>query len=616
MRIRIAEVLAAPMLVALCNWPAQSQAPQVGPISCDEALTRIWNDRANNSDAEFEAGIAHALSPATTSACGSDDVNAAATALGTQIPQMEKSAQSLYMPARRNLLNALQNYSSQQQETSSTSSTASVTPVPKPAGASAISEEFTGISVSSGTSALTFTFAPGTVLKSAQTESLILPCSPVLRIDKACVGSTLQKTLDRLTLSVSANTSTAGQSIKGTATSTSTSSSATQVTLSTAGTTEPSFGGFGVKAVAFYAKSKGTDTAKSPSLDVTLSSTSAELQNQILNCTAFDSAQLAAAHFIAAQKATKDGFLAALHSQEITLGKALLSCLTTSSPLESQLQNYLAAVVVEQANNEDENAGKSPLLGFEYDLNTPANQPSYSSMKANLSLNLGSSTAHKQGTVNQPVDCNTAVKSTRASACAAATVAIQDSGSFASVPKAAEIAAGNLANKGVQNSNAKSTAADETQPVTVNISVAADLYNSEPSSSIPSASHLRDVQAGVEIDLLVPISKWGKVGGWIGDGTLAGTYYYQDQTSPSILKGPPSTITISNLPPTATQVYTTRGPINLGQIRFGLGTGTNVKFPICFTYANRSELIAHPIKGLQFGFSYNLSSLFTSASKQ
>jgi hypothetical protein len=165
-----------------------------------------------------------------------------------------------------------------------------------------------------------------------------------------------------------------------------------------------------------------------------------------------------------------------------------------------------------------------------------------------------------------------------------------------------------------QSAAAKGTAAANTKPWTINASVSADLYNSEPSSSIPSASHLRDIQAGVEIDYLVPSSKIPVVGSLIGDSTLAGTYYYQDQTSPSILKGPPQSITIADLPSTATQVYTARGPINLGQIRLGFGTGTNVSFPICFTYSNRSELIAHPIKGLQFGLSYNLSSLFASSS--
>jgi hypothetical protein len=113
----------------------------------------------------------------------------------------------------------------------------------------------------------------------------------------------------------------------------------------------------------------------------------------------------------------------------------------------------------------------------------------------------------------------------------------------------------------------------------------------------------------------VTTSKIPTIGSLIGDSTLAGTYYYQDQTSPSVLKGPPSSITLVNLPSTATQVCTTRGPINLGQIRYGFGTGSNVSFPICFTYANRSELITHPIKGLQFGLNYKLSSLFTNSSK-
>ena len=138
-----------------------------------------------------------------------------------------------------------------------------------------------------------------------------------------------------------------------------------------------------------------------------------------------------------------------------------------------------------------------------------------------------------------------------------------------------------------------------------------EFYNSQPPISVPSASRLRDVQVGFEADYILHANQNHAITKLIGDSTLSASYLYQDQTSPSILTAPPSGISFSNLPSTATTVYTSKGPINLGQLRWGLGTGTNVSFPISFTYSNRSALIAHPIAGLQFGLSYNLSSLFS-----
>jgi hypothetical protein len=150
--------------------------------------------------------------------------------------------------------------------------------------------------------------------------------------------------------------------------------------------------------------------------------------------------------------------------------------------------------------------------------------------------------------------------------------------------------------------------------VSINASLSWDLYNGKPPSGVPGTEQLRDIQTGVEIDVRLSTSNIPKIGGLIGDSTMAGSYYYQDQTSPGIVTGPPSSITITGLPSTAKTVYTSKGPINLGQLRWGLGTGSNVSFLICFTYSNRSELITHPIKGFQFGLSYNLSALFTKGS--
>jgi hypothetical protein len=608
-----------------CSAAAQTQS-QIP--SCQEVFKRLWNDRPNNTPEEFRQALEETLSPASSPGCAAEYIHAVE-------PQLQATALKLFKPTRQNLLKALQNYSAQQQQTSTTSSTASVTPVSKVTGPSAIAEEFSGVSISSSTSAMTFQFTPGTLVPNLKLQDVIVPCSSTLRINRDCLSAPLQTFFEMLTLSISANTSTAGQSIKGTATSGTSGSTAAAATLSTAGTTEPSFGGFGVKVVAIYTSDNSKTAGKNPGdvsdaqkqLDSNLSKYSAEFYRELIkNCPTYVAASQGAIDALASPT-TQDLFFQSLQGQYAPVGNALLACLQSDNLLAKDLQNYLAAVLVAEANNEDLGAARKPLLGFEYDLNTPPNQPSYSSLKSNFTFTFGKTASEKateqakkaaaKGQTGAPSCGREGGKATSIGqpACAAAKLAVI-AASQTSARGAAEIASqsDSLSNSKSQNAAAKGTASANTKPWTINASVGVDLYNSEPSSSIPSASHLRDVQAGVEIDYLVPSSKIPVVGPLIGDSTLAGTYYYQDQTSPSILKGPPQSITIADLPSTATQVYTTRGPINLGQIRLGLGTGTNVSFPICFTYSNRSALIAHPIKGVQFGLSYNLSSLFASSS--
>ena len=166
--------------------------------------------------------------------------------------------------------------------------------------------------------------------------------------------------------------------------------------------------------------------------------------------------------------------------------------------------------------------------------------------------------------------------------------------------------------------NAKTTSKVSTVPPTpqwtISASGGADIYTDEPSASIPSASRLRDLQVGAEITRVFRTSALGKdspslheLMTAVGDLSIVGAYYYQDQTSPSILNGPPSSVTFSGLPTTASQVWATRGPINIGQIRFGLGNGKSTHFPLALSYSNRSDLIVHPFFGVQFGVSYDLS---------
>jgi hypothetical protein len=237
-------------------------------------------------------------------------------------------------------------------------------------------------------------------------------------------------------------------------------------------------------------------------------------------------------------------------------------------------------------------ASSTPLLGVEYDFSTPANKPSYHSAKLNFSW---------QSTVS----CTTQVQ-------AAATRALKK-GRPNSTPQDGMTATCNTA-KGKSTTTSPSSAPTSATPSwTVSASGGADIYSDEPSSTIPAASRLRDVQAGAEVARVWHISEHtintpalADLLSKMGDLSLVGAYYYQDQTSPSILNGPPSSITFNGLPTTASQVFATRGPINVGQVRLGFGTGTNLRFPVAVSYSNRSDLIVHPFVGVQFGVSYDL----------
>jgi len=594
--------------------PAYAEEPK----SCKEVFTILWRDKQNGNikTEDFPEAIKHTLNPGTSPGCAAEYLNKVQS-------NVREAALKLFTPTRQSLFRALQNYSPQQQQGSTNSSSASVNPVSKPTGPSAVAEEFSGVNVNSSTSALTFQFAPGTLLSNLEKENVVVPCSTSLHIDRSCWTGSLEWLAESLTFSVTTNTSTTGQAIKGSATSPG-SGGAVPATLSTAGSTEPSFGGFGTKIVAIRTKpntkanKQANDTVVQSQIkfDQELSKGSVLLTSQLLNCTAYAGASQKAVDALSVQ--TSEGsFLQTLSDQYTSLGEAFFACLNTDPHLVKYLQDYLAAVLADAASEYDINAARKPLLAFEYDLNTPQNQPSYSSIKSNFSITFGKLAASKKGKYDETKGlCDTTnSKSILKPACDTAALAIAAGQGTSKGTANTSDKSGLLSNSKNHNTAVKCAAADNTKPFAINASVGADIYNAEPSSSIPSASRLRDIQAGVEIDWILRTSRLPGIGSLIGDSTLAGTYYYQDQTSPAILKGPPQTITISDLPANATQVYTSRGPIDLGQIRLGLGTGSNVSFPICFTYSNRSALIAHPIKGLQFGLSYNLSSIFTKKSQ-
>lgn len=144
---------------------------------------------------------------------------------------------------------------------------------------------------------------------------------------------------------------------------------------------------------------------------------------------------------------------------------------------------------------------------------------------------------------------------------------------------------------------------------TLTLNAAAEIYNSQPAASIPNAGRLRDVQAGAEIDFTLPSIPV------LGQTTLGPAYYFQDQRSPAILNvtaaSPIPGITFIGLPSGATQVFTKAGNIHVAQLKWGFGAGKNVKFPIAFSYSNRTELIAKPDWRGEFGIAYDFSGLST-----
>jgi hypothetical protein len=100
----------------------------------------------------------------------------------------------------------------------------------------------------------------------------------------------------------------------------------------------------------------------------------------------------------------------------------------------------------------------------------------------------------------------------------------------------------------------------------------------------------------------------------LGAAAIAGTYYFQYQNRPSILNLTPGIsfpgISFVGLPDTATQVFSTRGNIQVGQIRLVLGPeNSSARFPVSITYSNRTEFIDRPGWRGQVGVSYDFDSL-------
>jgi hypothetical protein len=559
------------------------------PEGCELQLNRVVENRATQPDAE--TALLQLADPISQFTCFIEEAGAIKSLV---VPVKKKSLKEVLAAIQS------QTNSGNQQQGTSVSSSATTDTVSKPSGPSAFIQNFGGISESTSGSSATYQWNPGTLINNLTTGELVPLCNSSLLVKDDCFSGTLAKILVPMTLSVTSNTSNSAQSLTATAVSTGSTSSAQQVNVTSKGTINPSFGGFSVKYVPwkFYTRQAKVPTSTKAQY-VQADADIHTLRAWFKNCDAFTKvwvpkfqSDLDAAfnqHAAGDPTALKAAIEKVVADDYPKAFDALLKATPASTgcysqeEVERQLSPFLTDLLAIDAAI-DLAKSSSPILGFEYDLSTPQNLVSYSTVKANFSIQFPSPKTKSADQQNGTKDT-------------AATDTISAS-------------AQNIKNavNGAKSGSTNNT----TPPCTFTAFFGGAFYNSSPSSSIPSASLLRDIQGGAEFSYLAPSSKLHGIGSLIGNTTLAAAYYYQDQTSPAILSGLPSTITFTGLPSDANTVFAKRGVINLAQVRLGFGSGKNITFPLSATYSNRTELITHPTWGLQFGFNYNLSSLLTS----
>jgi hypothetical protein len=448
--------------------------------------------------------------------------------------------------------------------------------VSKPFSPLSLATEYGGITSSTSNQTVTLQIPLDGIPRALAAKGTVQYCAipSIALTDGDCITPTLLDRLDRFSFTISMNTSTPTSSVMATATGTS-QSSAQPVTATSQGGSGPSFSGATAKFVIIK------PPASLPTVSNTLPSAIAAgaestIVQAVISALGSDTEydvwrQCFAAAWFAAPAANRDAVSKQFFAQIgpiIRSGQHVTGCAQPlpmpatraidPATLLAALRNIIIATGVTEAVFDSDvfQALGAPVLSFEYDYANPQNQESNSTFKL-------------------------------------------------------------VGSKGWFTPKSKDKTKNTNPPLlTGTLNVAASIYDATPSSSVPGASLLRSLQAGGELDYVVPTGGLPGFLSKIGDSTASLAYYYQDQTSPSILKvtpGSPLTgITLVDLPSTATQIFTQKGPIHVGQFKYGFGTGKNVKFPIAVTYSSRSELIVHPAWGVQFGVSYDFTSLFSS----
>jgi hypothetical protein len=479
-----------------------------------------------------------------------------------------------------------------------------------------------------------------------------------------------------LIFKITANTSSGTPSTTGTAATSSSTSAAQPVTVSAAGSKGPDFGGLTVQYSFFSQNSVGSKAVSDPSTassgvaQTYLTAVSDMLKAVNLAGTSLEScdgytkwkSELEGSGFPDTVKNTLESKVSTDADQELSayianqysllltnMAKSkLAACQTALSNFRELFADIERARALEDIAAQQSN--EKPVLAFEYDLNTPQNKPSYSTAKGTLTWSwrkFGTSSADSEKAPGTTPFCeqlraagrelhaeaekpaNSVDPCTQKPEAPFAENATTPDGKPALPARQRAFLEYAVAQGTTQGASApvagassaptakaagKAAAQAAVKPWTVTMTASGDFYDAEPPASIPSASHVRDVQAGAELAyLFAPSLDSGSLRTAIGDITLAGGYSYQDQTSPAILTGPALT-DFTGLPSSTTTAYAKRGVIHVAQVRMGLGSGTNISYPLSFTYSNRTELVTHPTWGVQFGVSYNLNSLFSSSS--
>jgi hypothetical protein len=539
-----------------------------------------------------------------------------------QVSLSDPKVNEAIAPARVSLSDAYQSFSAGQQQGSNLSSSGSTNAVSKTSGPTSLVEEFGGANVTRGTSSTTAQWSPGTMLTNLALTGVDYLCLTTSQATgkkepDPCISAGLLRGLTPLTFKITANTSSGTPSTTGMAASSGSASSAQPVTVNSKGASGPSFAGLTVQ-YSLYG-SRGKAAVKSLTNQVTSAPSSGKggtasqpalkyyrqellaldtLGRDLTNCKAYadwtKTATVALKAMLnASAKAESNADVTAFQGGIESQYKSLLSKMLSDPSCKTALYDSkgLYAAILEAETYEYFNTAVSssakPELALEYDLNTPQSKPSYSSAKITANWQFGKGTP----------DANR----------------LEDFANAQTATLAATGANGAKDTSSQLGTKSKSLAQTSAPPWSFTVTGTADIYNSEPPSSIPSASHLRDIQAGAELAYVFsPFGKNSVLGSFLGSATAAAAYSYEDQTSPAILTGP-ALSDFTGLPSSTTTAYAKRGVIHLGQVRLGFGTGKNITYPLAFTYSNRTELITHPTWGLQFGISYNLTSLFNSS---
>lgn len=510
---------------------------------------------------------------------------------------------------------AVQKHSNTIQTGAPSGASGTTSAVSKPISPMSLATEYGGITTSSSNQTITIQAPLDGIPAGLAAKSLVGYCwSPLIEIP-GCVSASKLQWLNRFSLGVSANTTSSSQGVSGTASASTT--AAQPASLKTAGTTSPSIASTFAKINLI----RGGGTLTPPSGLKQAGSAVNDAQEHII--LALNKLQQAGSDFASWRSCILTQFTAdrisspAAQSSQffkywaqivpVLFHKEPMHCESTAPLLTQQdidrdapttaerdqwrkqfaaaaptdpnssdfldyaclqlinaVDEYIAAAQVFEAQTDQLIKSLAPVLSFEYDYNTPVNQPSTSTAKLLLSYSW------------RKLKCS--------------------SGS----------------------SSGDSSSATSVDRFTATVNVGGNFYNSAP-SSVPSAGAFRDAQAGSEFDLAICPKIKQPILSYLSNATISLTYYYQDQVSPSILKVasagmPLPGINITGLSSAATQVFTKKGPINFVQLKYGLGFGKNVKFPIAVSWSNRTDLITHALWSAQFGVTYDFSSLLNSSS--